>query len=126
MAKENWKGEPDAKLIEAVTTAVDAWFKDKKIEASAVHSSAGVRLLEYLNGKATFVEIGRYGPYEEPTCGTYHLIAERAFRLLEKSRFIDRVPTFDDVNAIEELASRAGVFNARRSLKLAADDDPPF
>lgn len=70
-------------------------------------------------------------PYEPPTCGTQHLLAERALRLLCRGTPYADPPSAADVEAISHLVDEAGVAFAREALARDAKpyvpgDDLPF
>lgn len=70
-------------------------------------------------------------PYEPPTCGTQHLIAERTLRLLGRGTPFADPPCAADVEALANLVDEAGVAFAREALARDAkphvpDEDIPF
>ncbi len=70
-------------------------------------------------------------PYEPPTCGTGHLIAERTLRLLDKGTPFDALPGGDAIQELATLVEQAGVGFAREWLvrnspQPALEDRIPF
>lgn len=68
--------------------------------------------------------------FEQETCGTHYLIAERALRIIGHTPPFEPSPTAQDVEAIRNLCSEAGVAFAREQLTrdraAPFDDNLPF
>lgn len=62
-------------------------------------------------------------PYEPPTCGTQHLLAERVLRLLDKGTPFDALPDGNAITAVVDLVHEAGVHFAREWLARNAADE---
>ncbi len=70
-------------------------------------------------------------PYEPPTCGTGHLVAERTLRLLGRGTPFDALPDGDAIMQLATLVEQAGVAFAREALArdtkpFLLDEDIPF
>jgi len=70
-------------------------------------------------------------PYEPPTCGTGHLVAERTLRLLGRGTPFDALPDGDAIRELATLCEQAGVAFAREALSrdtkpFLLDEDIPF
>jgi hypothetical protein len=125
------------KFAEAIQKAVMDYYEANDWENNGWIFNADVceRFRHYLEGQATFVLTNSDGRYEPPTCGTDHIVAERALSLIERSHGpLSEGLDYRAIEAISDLASRSGVYNARMALRTSRaammvdliDEEPPF
>ena len=105
--------KPDAGQSALIRDFADAWLnlfnREKRDTRSPSHADLVRMLTDFLLPTMEWLE--------PETCGTRHITAERALRIVEAQGRLDGPITADAVTAIDELTRDAGVFFARQAIR---------
>lgn len=123
------KLHPETILNNAIVAAIRNYSEAMEINIFTENTDIAYKILQYFEGKATFVRISGDHIFEPATPRTEHEIAQRALLIIENgTQKGNAVPDANTIDRIADLAERAGLIYAREGhgQRIADIADDPF